>query len=218
MTTIESLLRNSPYFRVFFKSYRKEMGVNARDLSRKLGKGDAYISQIESGRIKNVDESTARWLLNKIGTTQEEVDKIVYFYFYREPSHYNNEALHHRRESFSEELNTDPASNDLYKSLFELVDSMRPQATDEDLKRGAEILGRVNSINSTIKILIAADLEAADDLVSKLSELTAEVSFPIFNKKSEEHQKIAGVLLDAKNVIESAALKIQEKEESEKSK
>ena len=62
MTTIESLLRNSPYFRVFFKLYRKEMGINARDLSRELGKGDAYISQIESGRIKNVDESTARWL------------------------------------------------------------------------------------------------------------------------------------------------------------
>lgn len=218
MTTIESLLRNSPYFKVFFKLYRKEMGINARDLSRELGKGDAYISQIESGRIKNVDESTARWLLNKVGATQEEIDKIVYFYFYREPSHYNNEELFNHRQSYKEKINSDPASNDLYESLIELVDSMRPQASEEDVKRGAEILARVNSINSTIKILIAADLDAADDLVSKLSELTAEVSFPIFNKKSEEHQKIAGVLLDAKNVIESAALKIQEKEEPEKSK
>lgn len=218
MTTIDILLKDSPYFRVFFKSYRKELQVNARDLSRSLGKGDAYISQIESGRIKNVDEITARRLLNKIGTNQEDIDKIVYFYFYREPSHYNNEELYNQRKSYKEKINADPASNDLYESLIELVDSMRPQASEEDVKRGAEILGRVNSINKTIKILIAADLEAADDLVSKLSELTAEVSSPIFNRKYEEHQKIAGVLLDATNALQSATLTIKEEEEHGESK
>lgn len=191
MTTIESLLRNSPYFRVFFKSYRKEMGVNARDLSRELGKGDAYISQIESGRIKNVDESTARWLLNKIGTDQEDIDKIVYFYFYREPSHYNNEFMykhsHTQLKSKSDLSVSDSSSNQCpYLTKYE--------NPEEYLKKEKEIMKKLDLVNFVIRRLINDDIATSEKLVTDLCLQAINTSLPVIQREQKELNNVIELL------------------------
>ncbi|WP_144482023.1 helix-turn-helix domain-containing protein [Bacillus pumilus] len=191
MTTIESLLRNSPYFRVFFKSYRKEMGVNARDLSRELGKGDAYISQIESGRIKNVDESTARWLLNKIGTDQEDIDKIVYFYFYREPSHYNNEFMykhsHTQLKSKSDLSVSDSSSNQCpYLTKYE--------NPEEYLKKEKEIMKKLDLVNFVIRRLVNDDIATSEKLVTDLCLQAINTSLPVIQREQKELNNVIELL------------------------
>ncbi|PRS47512.1 helix-turn-helix domain-containing protein [Bacillus sp. MZGC1] len=184
MITIETLLR-SPYFRVFFKSYRKEMGVNARDLSRELGKGDAYISQIESGRIKNVDEVTARQLLNKIGTSQEDIDEIVYFYFHTE-SNRCQESLK-RKTGFS-------------------ISERKYQNTKERLEREKDIFKKLELINFVVKKLISDDIEASEKLIDELYTCSVDIGLPVIRREHEELNKVME-LLKTDNIRELNSIK-----------
>lgn len=179
MITIETLLR-SPYFRVFLKSYRKEMQVNARDLSRSLGKGDAYISQIESGRIKNVDESTARRVLNEIGTTQEDIDKITYFYFHTESSRC--------QESIKKKIGYSISENS-----YDGTENLRKyQSTKEHLEK--EILKKLELINFVVKRLISDDIEASEKLIDELYTRSVETSLPVIQREHEELNKVIELL------------------------
>ncbi|WP_333980517.1 helix-turn-helix transcriptional regulator [Bacillus pumilus] len=181
MITIETLNR-SPYFRVFFKSYRKELQVNARDLSRSLGKGDAYISQIESGRIKNVDEATARQLLNKIGTTQEDIDVVVYFYFHTESSRCQESLKRKTGLSISE-------------SSYDGTENLRKyQNTKEHLEREKDIFKKLELINFVVKRLISDDILASEKLIDELYTRSVEISLPVIQREHEELNKVIGLL------------------------
>lgn len=167
------------------------MGVNARDLSRELGKGDAYISQIESGRIKNVDESTARWLLNKIGTDQEDIDKIVYFYFYREPSHYNNEFMykhsHTQLKSKSDLSVSDSSSNQCpYLTKYE--------NPEEYLKKEKEIMKKLDLVNFVIRRLINDDIATSEKLVTDLCLQAINTSLPVIQREQKELNNVIELL------------------------
>ncbi|WHF25330.1 helix-turn-helix transcriptional regulator [Bacillus altitudinis] len=191
MTSIEILLKSSPYIRIFFKNYRKQKDINARDLSRELGKGDSYISQIESGRIKNVDEITARRLLNKIGTDQEDIDKIVCFYFYKEPSRFNNEFMykHNQMQLNSEsDLSVSDSSSNQWPYLTKF------ENPEEYFKKEKEILTKLDLINVVIKRLINDDIATSEKLVTDLCLQAIDTSLPVIQREYEELNKVMGLL------------------------
>ncbi|TCJ00482.1 XRE family transcriptional regulator [Cytobacillus praedii] len=63
------------------KRLRTRAKIGSRELSRMIpNKGEAYVSQIESGRIKNVDYNTAFMLLKNIGVTEVNIEKMLKHY------------------------------------------------------------------------------------------------------------------------------------------
>lgn len=191
MTTIESLLRNSPYIRIFLKNYRKQKEVNARDLSRELGKGDSYISQIESGRIKSINETGARQLLNVLGTDQEDIDKIIYFYFYREPSHYNNEFMYkhsHTQLKSKSDLSVSDSSSNQWPYLTKY------ENPEEYLKKEKEIMKKLELVNFVIRRLINDDIATSEKLVTDLCLQAINTSLPVIQREQKELNNVIELL------------------------
>ncbi|WP_338335607.1 helix-turn-helix transcriptional regulator [Bacillus altitudinis] len=191
MTSIEMILKNAPYFREFLKSYRKQKGVNARDLSRELGKGDSYISQIESRRIKSINEMGARQLLNVLGTDQEDIDKIVYFYFYRESSRFNNEFVYKHSQM---QLNSESELSVSDNSSNQCPDLTKYENPEEYFKKEKEILTKLNLINVVIKRLINDDIATSEKLVTDLCLQAINTSLPVIQREYEGLNKVIELL------------------------
>lgn len=191
MTSIKTLLKSSPYIRIFLKNYRKQKDINARDLSRELGKGDSYISQIESGRIKSINEMGARQLLNVLGTDQEDIDKIVYFYFYREPSSFNNEFMYNHSQM---QLNSESYLNVSDSSSNQCPDLTKYENPEEYFKKEKEVLTKLDLINVVIKSLISDDIATSEKLVTDLCLQAINTSLPVIQRKYEELNKVIELL------------------------
>ncbi|WP_242730179.1 helix-turn-helix domain-containing protein [Bacillus altitudinis] len=191
MTSIEMILKNAPYFRGFLKSYRKQKGVNARDLSRELGKGDSYISQIESGRIKSINEMGARQLLNVLGTDQEDIDKIVYFYFYKKPSRYNNEFMYKHSQM---QLNSESELSVSDSSSNQWPDLTKYENPEEYFKKEKEILTKLDLINVVIKRLINDEIATSEKLVTDLCLQAINTSLPVIQRDQKELNKVIELL------------------------
>ena len=76
----ESDLRNFIVYKVelsdvqrkLIRTTRKQSGMRCDDLSLEIGKGKAYISQIESGKIVSVSKDTLQTIANKLNCNIEE--------------------------------------------------------------------------------------------------------------------------------------------------
>lgn len=69
----------------FIKLNRKKQNIKARDLSRSLGKGDAYISQIENGRNKNPDFNILYEIFKHIGIEEDKIEDFLETFNYLSP-------------------------------------------------------------------------------------------------------------------------------------
>ena len=58
--------------RKLIRTKRKQAGMRCDDLSLEIGKGKAYISQIESGKIVSVSKDTLQTIANKLNCNIEE--------------------------------------------------------------------------------------------------------------------------------------------------
>ncbi|WP_214480991.1 helix-turn-helix transcriptional regulator [Bacillus sp. SM2101] len=61
----------------FIKIMRKSKKINSIELSKKVGKSDAYISHIENGRNKNPDYSTLYNIFKIIGTEEKKIEDYL---------------------------------------------------------------------------------------------------------------------------------------------
>jgi transcriptional regulator with XRE-family HTH domain len=59
------------------RDLRAKQNMNARILARKVGKNHAYISQIETGRIKHPHLPTLKKILAILGCTENEINEII---------------------------------------------------------------------------------------------------------------------------------------------
>lgn len=59
------------------KMFRQNAGISSRNLSQEVGKAPAYVSQIERNLIKNPDPYTAYRLLESVGCTRAQIEKIL---------------------------------------------------------------------------------------------------------------------------------------------
>jgi transcriptional regulator with XRE-family HTH domain len=64
-------------FAKYLKIHRNKAGISSKDLARMVGKGSAYVSQIENGRNKKPDYQTAYNLLKIIGINEERIEDIL---------------------------------------------------------------------------------------------------------------------------------------------
>jgi transcriptional regulator with XRE-family HTH domain len=64
-------------FGQILKRFRQKKGITSRHLSQMVGKGTAYVSQIERNLIKKPDPHIAYQLLEAIGCNTEQVKKIL---------------------------------------------------------------------------------------------------------------------------------------------
>ena len=60
------------YLRTVLKQLRKKNNIRGDVLAKKIKKGPAYISQIESGKIKELDFDMLTLILKKIASVNDE--------------------------------------------------------------------------------------------------------------------------------------------------
>lgn len=160
-------------------------------MSRELGKRDSYISQIESGRIKSINETGARQLLNVLGTDQEDIDKIIYFYFYREPSHYNNEFMYkhsHTQLKSKSDLSVSDISSNQWPYLTKY------ENPEEYLKKEKEIMKKLELVNFVIRRLINDDIATSEKLVTDLCLQAINTSLPVIQREQKELNNVIELL------------------------
>ncbi|WP_175637912.1 helix-turn-helix domain-containing protein [Metabacillus schmidteae] len=61
----------------FIRGLRLKNRISSRDLSSKIGKSFAYVSQLERGNIKKPDYETAYQLLEYLNVNQSEINDIL---------------------------------------------------------------------------------------------------------------------------------------------
>jgi transcriptional regulator with XRE-family HTH domain len=59
------------------RNLRLKRGINSKELSKMINRGDAYISQIENGKIKNPDYETSYNLLKTLGIENTRIEEIL---------------------------------------------------------------------------------------------------------------------------------------------
>lgn len=64
----------------FIKLKRKQKRISSSALSEELGRGSAYISQLENGRIGNPKVSTLYQIFNKLEIHNEEAEEWINFF------------------------------------------------------------------------------------------------------------------------------------------
>jgi transcriptional regulator with XRE-family HTH domain len=64
---------------------REKSGIGSKELSRKLGKGEAYVSQIELGRNKNPDYDIAFKLMELVGHPKHQIKEFLNLHGIKSP-------------------------------------------------------------------------------------------------------------------------------------
>ena len=72
---------------------RKEAGIRADDLSKEIGKAACYMSQIENGKIKNVQKEILETIMQKINCTYDDIENVDDVYTELEMLRKENEML-----------------------------------------------------------------------------------------------------------------------------
>jgi transcriptional regulator with XRE-family HTH domain len=75
------------------RELRKSKGISSRELAKSLGKGEAYISQIETGKNKNPDKTIIQNILMLLGVSKSELNDIVAQYELPSVINFNNEII-----------------------------------------------------------------------------------------------------------------------------
>ncbi|MGG3623841.1 helix-turn-helix transcriptional regulator [Bacillus gobiensis] len=69
----------------FIKLHRKARRINSIELSKSIGKSDAYISHIENGRNKKPDYATLFEIFKKIGIDEKKIEDYLEHFFIFSP-------------------------------------------------------------------------------------------------------------------------------------
>lgn len=139
------------------KSIRTRKNINARDLSRQLGKGDAYISQIENKRIKAPDYETALELLRHLDVGEKDITLILNNYRILPKDYVPKPGEQVLLDMIEDSLKED----DVYSAIDE---------NNTDLNEMKTVRNRAEKLFSSLNKLIAIDHETTDKLLDELEE------------------------------------------------
>ncbi|WP_273129952.1 helix-turn-helix domain-containing protein [Bacillus weihaiensis] len=153
------------------KAFRTKRNINARDLSRKLGKGDAYISQIENKRIKTPDYETAYEILKHIGVDENDIPRFLDHYRIL-PKDYVPEP--------GEQVLLDMIEDTLKEDVYSVLDT-----SNMDMDEVNQVKQRANELFSSLNKLISIDPKTTnillDELGEKIQSLYKEIALKEFN-------------------------------------
>lgn len=123
-------------FGEFLKERRKEIGIGSRELSRRVGLAETYVSQTERGKIKKppfeiayklckelkMDSNTVASSLERFGITENDNNDNYFATNDLYNSHYSNE-IYFRHWFSNKSLELKFANNTISKNLESFIDS-----------------------------------------------------------------------------------------------
>ncbi|WP_038112167.1 helix-turn-helix domain-containing protein [Tuberibacillus calidus] len=150
---------NRPNFGQTLRYLRKKAKIGSRELSRKIGKGDAYVSHIENGRIKNLDYETAYQLLKNVGYEESEINGFLEIFGIVDPE----------------------LEEDLLKQLIKKDEEKQRVLSDPDYQVSQfddwyyedkkTLYNLLDNINKSLKNLIDHDYSLAYEIIKNLNNL-----------------------------------------------
>lgn len=135
-------------FGQYLKQVRKKSGISTRELSKKVEKGESYVSQIERGLIKNPDYNTAYKLLKLLDVDEKVTESMLNYFGIK--SHEQEQAEIEWILQEAEKIES-----------FDWYDNEKT---------------RVKSLNknlySSLELLIDRNLDTAEKIISNIEKLT----------------------------------------------
>ncbi|GEL75790.1 helix-turn-helix domain-containing protein [Tenuibacillus multivorans] len=134
----------------FIKLHRKKQKIKARDLSRELGKGDAYISQIENNRNNKPDFDILYSIFEKLGIDEERIEDYLESFGYISPER--------EEQLIQQELKKYEVTDEEYQQYLDSEKQVRVDHPEEFLNSNdqliTEIIGEyLKNITSTLQSL-----------------------------------------------------------------
>lgn len=145
------------------KKWRIEAGIKSRDLSLKIGKALTYVSQLERGLIKKVDEEICYKLLIEVGFDEKRIqDNMLWFNVVPNIDEHEPDDEYVRRKLEEEErlLNDDSYHEHLLEQQM-YFESMRLKDTSDMIYR-------------SLNVLIDRDLSKAGTVLENMEWLTTD--------------------------------------------
>ncbi|WP_337017321.1 helix-turn-helix transcriptional regulator [Oceanobacillus massiliensis] len=151
----------------FIKLHRVKQNIKARDLSRELGKGDAYISQIENGRNKQPDYYLLVDIFKKIGIEEVKIEDYLESFEYLSPER--------EQELVDRQMHKYEMTVEEYKQYEESEKDIRNSNPEFFINTGDELLkeiinGRLKKINSILKDASIEESGKGFDLVKNIEQ------------------------------------------------
>jgi transcriptional regulator with XRE-family HTH domain len=144
------------------RNLRNKSGKTAKELSRMIGKGDAYVSQLESGKIKKPDYETCSLLLQKLGLDESRIEEIL--------DRFNIKSTERIQEEFKNTVQLNYFSNSnrniVYDTAF-FIDWYK-ELSDELKQANARI-------HHTFDLLIERDFSTAQKVINNLDTFTSNI-------------------------------------------
>ncbi|ARW07069.1 helix-turn-helix domain-containing protein [Bacillus atrophaeus] len=202
---LEAILNQTNSLRTFIKIRRNEVGAKAIHLSRTLNKGDAYISQVENGRIKNLKDEAVVDILTNLDLSEEQAKFVVDYYKHSAPSKKTNEKL---AENHSE---LDPIFIEMHENLFpEDYEDITPVNIGQRMR----LLKGLDMISDALKKIILNDAKLAEETIGAISEITVEATNTLIEKYTLKVQQTDMLMNEMKKVFKDAGVEFDGEEEN----
>ncbi|MEC1734010.1 helix-turn-helix transcriptional regulator [Bacillus mojavensis] len=168
----------------FIKAWRKRKKINSIELSKEVGKSDAYISQIENNRNKKPDYDTLYKIFQKLGIEEDRIEDYLDHFGYWSPEKWEHaEAEAEAQEERQKQLYNDPSyiERELKYLNNDVVSSNRSRISNNgfDLikEKSNEYVGEVAEV---LENIVYEPSGKGFEIVSGLNKLTSEM---IINKQ-----------------------------------
>ncbi|MBE0185480.1 helix-turn-helix domain-containing protein [Bacillus subtilis] len=202
---LEAILNQASSLRTFIKIRRNEIGAKAIHLSRALNKGDAYISQVENGRIKNLKDEAVVDILTNLELSDEQAKFVVDYYKHSAASRRTNEDL---AEKYSK-LN--PFVLEMHEKLFP---EDYNEVTNEDIELRMNLINVLELLNEALKKLILNDVNLAEDTIVEISKITADATSKLAERYQKKVQQTGMLANELKKIFKDAGVEFNGEEEN----
>ncbi|MFD1675966.1 helix-turn-helix domain-containing protein [Alicyclobacillus fodiniaquatilis] len=136
------------------KRVRIQAGISSRQLSSKVGKASAYVSQLERGFIRNPDYDTCCKILEQLGINEDQIDIVLEHFGIVSPQILEQQIQWSERHSEEEEMKH---RTNYYERKM------------ERLKRDVHSIS-----NALLDLIYPPDLYKADLVITNMRSLTED--------------------------------------------
>lgn len=153
----------------YIKFWRKRKNINSIELSKKIGKSDAYISHIENGRNKKPDYHALYEAFKVLGIDEEKIEDYLEHFGFISPEREAQEVQMYidRMENGPSEVELEEWENraEFEKGKYKSDNSWTADALLEDI-----IEENIKSINNVFKKVTEHDISNGYELIVGISK------------------------------------------------
>ncbi|WP_167751345.1 helix-turn-helix domain-containing protein [Lentibacillus salicampi] len=160
----------------FIKQHRKAKKINARDLSFELGKGAAYIYQIESERNKNPDYDNVYKIFKYIGIDEDKIEDYLESFGLMSPER--------EQELINKQMQQNELTYDEYQQHEENEKEIRNSHPEYFINTDDELLKEI--INDRLEIINSILKEVSLEKTGEGFKLVKNIEQTLTNMKSNK--------------------------------